>query len=48
MHSPKHQMIQPKESPANSLLIQSNSPVTTLCTTPLPMQRSNNKLEDEG
>lgn len=48
MHSAKDQIIQPKENHANSLLTETDSPVTTICTTPFPMQSSINKLEDEG
>lgn len=44
----KDQTIQPKENIANSLLIKTNSTVTTLCTTQIPMQPNNNKLENEG
>lgn len=48
MRSAKDQIIQPKENHVNSLLTETDFPVTTICTTPFPMQPSNNKLEDEG
>lgn len=48
MLSAKDQITQPKENHVNSLLTETGSPVTTICTTPFPMQPSNNKLEDEG